>query len=148
MRTGRPREGDSDAQDGIGTTRICPVQSTTRTDARCLPPRDTLRASAHTLPENEVIAKHRSIVAGIVDDQTDEAILDVILQLEVKPDFAELTRFLSGFVLHYRLICATPLCIALDVQLADLDRFEGGYPGLDTRSAAANVALRSTSAAD
>ena len=53
--------------------------------------------SAHALPENEVIAKHRSIFAGIVDDQTDEVILDVILQLEAKPDFAKLTRFLSEF---------------------------------------------------
>ncbi|MBV8520687.1 MAG: hypothetical protein JOY71_00900 [Acetobacteraceae bacterium] len=48
-----------------------------------------------------------------------------------------------------RVVCAKPLCIALDVRLADLDRFEEGYPGLrDTCSAAANVALRSTSAAD
>jgi hypothetical protein len=48
------------------------------------------------LSQDEVIAKHRSIVAGIVDEQTDDAILDFILRLETKADFAELTRVLKG----------------------------------------------------
>jgi 2-methylcitrate dehydratase PrpD len=48
---------------------------------------------------SEVIAKHRSIVSGIVDDSTDDAILDFILQLERKPDFSEMTRILKRFVL-------------------------------------------------
>ena len=48
---------------------------------------------------DEVIAKHRSIVAGIVDESTDDAILDFILHLETKPDFSELTRILQRFVL-------------------------------------------------
>jgi 2-methylcitrate dehydratase PrpD len=48
---------------------------------------------------NEVIAKHRSIVAGIVAPSTDEAILEFILHLETKPDFSELTGILQGFVL-------------------------------------------------
>ena len=52
------------------------------------------------LSQDEVIAKHRSIVAGIVDERTDDAILDFILQLETKPDFAELTRIFKGFVLQ------------------------------------------------
>jgi 2-methylcitrate dehydratase PrpD len=68
----------------------------------------TLSASVHRpkcnprnpLSQDEVVAKHRSIVAGIVDDQTDDAILDFILQLEDKPKFAELTRILRGFVLQ------------------------------------------------
>ena len=46
-----------------------------------------------------MIAKHRSIVAGIVDESTDDAILDFILHLETKPDFSELTRILQRFVL-------------------------------------------------
>ena len=46
-----------------------------------------------------MIAKNRSIVAGILDDRTDDAILDFILQLETKQDFAELTRIFKGFVL-------------------------------------------------
>lgn len=52
------------------------------------------------LSADEVIAKHRSIVAGIVDEQTDDAILDFVLHLETKPDFTELTRVLKGFVLQ------------------------------------------------
>jgi 2-methylcitrate dehydratase PrpD len=48
---------------------------------------------------DEVIAKHRSIVAGIVDESTDDAILDFILHVEMKPDFGELTRILKRFVL-------------------------------------------------
>ena len=48
---------------------------------------------------DEVIAKHRSIVAGVVDESTDDAILDFILHLETKPDFSELTRILKKFVL-------------------------------------------------
>ena len=52
------------------------------------------------LSQDEVIAKHRSIVAGIVDDRTDDAVLDFILQMETKPDFAELTRILKGVVLQ------------------------------------------------
>ena len=36
------------------------------------------------LSQDEVIAKHRTIVAGIVDEQTDDAILDFILGLETK----------------------------------------------------------------
>jgi 2-methylcitrate dehydratase PrpD len=50
---------------------------------------------------DEVIAKHRSIVAGIVDENTDDAILDFILHVEAKPDFSELTRILKRFVLPY-----------------------------------------------
>lgn len=48
---------------------------------------------------DEVIAKHRSIVAGVVDESTDDAILDFILRLETKSDFSELTRVLKRFVL-------------------------------------------------
>jgi 2-methylcitrate dehydratase PrpD len=51
------------------------------------------------LSQNEVIAKHKSIVAGIVDNQTDDALLNFILDVETKPDFSELTRILKGFVL-------------------------------------------------
>ena len=68
----------------------------------------TLSASAqhakgdprNPLSQDEVIAKHKSIVAGIVDDQTDDALLNFILEMETKPDFAELTRVLKGFVLE------------------------------------------------
>jgi 2-methylcitrate dehydratase PrpD len=68
----------------------------------------TLSASAqhakgdprNPLSQDEVIAKHKSIVAGVVDDQTDDALLDFILDVETKPDFAELTRVLKGFVLQ------------------------------------------------
>ena len=49
------------------------------------------------LSQNEVIAKHRSIVAGVVDAQTDDAILDFILGLETKADFTGLTRILKNF---------------------------------------------------
>jgi 2-methylcitrate dehydratase PrpD len=52
------------------------------------------------LSADEVIAKHRSIVAGIVDDRTDDAVLDFILHLETKADFSELTRVLKGFALR------------------------------------------------
>jgi 2-methylcitrate dehydratase PrpD len=48
------------------------------------------------LSQEEVIAKHRSIVAGIVDDHTDDAILDFILDLEAKPDFTGFTRILRN----------------------------------------------------
>jgi 2-methylcitrate dehydratase PrpD len=48
---------------------------------------------------DEVVAKHRSIVAGLVDESTDDAILDFILHLETKPDFSKLTRILRRFVL-------------------------------------------------
>lgn len=48
---------------------------------------------------DEVIAKHRSIVAGVVDQSTDDAILDFVLHLETKRDFSELTRILKRFVL-------------------------------------------------
>ncbi|SAL53631.1 MmgE/PrpD family protein [Caballeronia choica] len=48
---------------------------------------------------DEVIAKHRSIVAGVVDESTDDAILDFILRLETRSDFSELTRILKRFVL-------------------------------------------------
>jgi 2-methylcitrate dehydratase PrpD len=51
------------------------------------------------LSPDEIIAKHRSIVAGIVDEQIDDAILDFILRLETKPDFTELTHMLKAFVL-------------------------------------------------
>jgi 2-methylcitrate dehydratase PrpD len=47
---------------------------------------------------DEVIAKHRSIVAGVVDDSTDDAILDFILRLEAQPDFSGLSRILKRFV--------------------------------------------------
>jgi 2-methylcitrate dehydratase PrpD len=56
--------------------------------------------SRNPLSQDEVIAKHRSIVAGIVGRQTDDAILDFILHVETKPDFTELTRVLKGFVLQ------------------------------------------------
>ena len=49
---------------------------------------------------DEVIAKHRSIVAGIVEESVDEALLDFILHVETKPDFSELTSILKGFVLQ------------------------------------------------
>jgi 2-methylcitrate dehydratase PrpD len=49
---------------------------------------------------NDVIAKHRSIVVGIVDDRVDEALLDFILHIETKPDFSELTKILKQFVLR------------------------------------------------
>ena len=52
------------------------------------------------LSQDEVIAEHKSIVAGIVDDQTDDALLDFILDVETKPDFAELTQVLKRFVLQ------------------------------------------------
>lgn len=52
------------------------------------------------LSEEEVIAKHRSIVAGIADRQTDDAILDFILNVETKSNFNELTRAVKGFVLQ------------------------------------------------
>ena len=68
----------------------------------------TLSASAqhargdprNPLSQAEVIAKHKGIVAGVVDDPTDEAIQDFILHLETKPNFGELTRALKGFVLR------------------------------------------------
>jgi len=47
---------------------------------------------------DEVIAKHCSIVAGIVDDSVDEALLDFILHVETKPDFREFTGILKRFV--------------------------------------------------
>jgi hypothetical protein len=34
-----------------------------------------------------------------VDDQTDDALLDFILDVETKPDFAELTRVRASLVL-------------------------------------------------
>ena len=49
------------------------------------------------LSQDEVIAKHRSIVAGVVDEQMDDAILEFILCLEPKPDSTELTRILRKF---------------------------------------------------
>jgi 2-methylcitrate dehydratase PrpD len=52
------------------------------------------------LSQDEVISKHRSIVAGIVNDQTDDAILDFILHLEMKSDFTELSRLLKGCALQ------------------------------------------------
>ncbi|MBN3753741.1 MmgE/PrpD family protein [Paraburkholderia sp. Tr-20389] len=51
------------------------------------------------LSQDEVIAKHRSIVAGVVDERTDDEILDFILSLETRADFSELTRILKKFVL-------------------------------------------------
>jgi 2-methylcitrate dehydratase PrpD len=68
----------------------------------------TLSASAqyakgdprNPLSQDEVIAKHKSIVAGIVDDRTDDALLDFILAVETKPDFTELTRMLKDFALR------------------------------------------------
>src|SRR5262249_45466909 len=52
------------------------------------------------LSQDEVIAKHKSIDAGILDDQTDDALLDFIIDLETKPNFAELTHVLKRFVLQ------------------------------------------------
>jgi 2-methylcitrate dehydratase PrpD len=49
---------------------------------------------------DDVIAKHRSIVVGIVDDSIDEQLLDFILHIETKPDFSELTRILKRFVVR------------------------------------------------
>src|SRR5262249_20343391 len=51
------------------------------------------------LTEDEVIEKHRSIVAGGVDPQTDDQILQFVHELERKPTFGELTEALKGFVL-------------------------------------------------
>jgi len=51
------------------------------------------------LTEDEVIAKHRSIVAGVLDPQTDDRILHFVHELERQPDFRELTEALKGFVL-------------------------------------------------
>ena len=45
-----------------------------------------------------MIAKLRSIVAGIVDDSVDDALLDFILQVETKLGFCELTGILKRFV--------------------------------------------------
>ena len=39
------------------------------------------------------------VVAGILDDSVDEALLDFILHFETKPDLSELTGILKGFVL-------------------------------------------------
>jgi hypothetical protein len=50
--------------------------------------------------DDEVIAKHRSIVAGVADESTDAAMLEFILRLETKPDFSGLSRILKGFVLQ------------------------------------------------
>jgi len=46
--------------------------------------------SRNPLSLDEVIAKHRSILAGVVDESTDDAILDFILRLETRSDFSEL----------------------------------------------------------
>jgi hypothetical protein len=51
------------------------------------------------LTEDEVIAKHRSIVTGVVDAQTDDRILQFVHELERKTTFRELTEALKGFVL-------------------------------------------------
>jgi 2-methylcitrate dehydratase PrpD len=51
------------------------------------------------LTEDEVIAKHRSIVTGVVDPQTDDRILQFVHELERKPTFRDLTEALKGFVL-------------------------------------------------
>jgi 2-methylcitrate dehydratase PrpD len=51
------------------------------------------------LTEDEVIEKHRSIVTGVVDRQTDDRILQFVHELERKADFRELTEALKGFVL-------------------------------------------------
>jgi 2-methylcitrate dehydratase PrpD len=51
------------------------------------------------LTEDEVIAKHRSIVTGVVDPQTDDRILQFVHELERQPTFRELTEALKGFVL-------------------------------------------------
>ena len=53
----------------------------------------------HPLTEDQVIEKHRSIVAGVVDPQTDDRILQFAHALERKPEFRELTEALKGFVL-------------------------------------------------
>ena len=50
------------------------------------------------LSQGEVIAKHRSIVEGVIDKDTDAAILDFMRSVEKKPDFGELTRILRGFI--------------------------------------------------
>lgn len=51
------------------------------------------------LTEDEVIEKHRSIVTGVVNPQTDDRILQFVHELERKLDFHELTEALKGFVL-------------------------------------------------
>jgi 2-methylcitrate dehydratase PrpD len=51
------------------------------------------------LTEDEVIAKHRSIVMGVMDPKTDDRILQFVHALERKPTFRELTEALKGFVL-------------------------------------------------
>ncbi|ACC76074.1 MmgE/PrpD family protein [Paraburkholderia phymatum] len=51
------------------------------------------------LTVDEVIAKHRSIVAGVIDERADDEILDFVLRLETRRDFNELTRIFKTFVL-------------------------------------------------
>ena len=57
-----------------------------------------LASLRNPLSQNQVIAKHRSIVDGVVDKDTDEAMLDFILSVEKKPDISKLTHILRGFV--------------------------------------------------
>jgi len=45
------------------------------------------------------LAKHKSLVVGAVDDEIDDRILGFNLDLEHKPDFAELSGILRNFVL-------------------------------------------------
>jgi hypothetical protein len=72
-----------------------------------LPDGHTLSASVqhaggdrrNPLSRDEVITKRGSVVAGIVNEQTDDAILDFISGLEMKSDFTELIRVLKGISL-------------------------------------------------
>ena len=54
---------------------------------------------ANPLSEDEVLAKHKSLVVGVVDDEIDDRILGFIFHLEHKPDFAELSGVLRNFAL-------------------------------------------------
>ena len=56
-------------------------------------------APRNLLTEDEVVAKHKSLVLGAVDDDIDDRILRFIFDLEHKPDFAELSGILRNFVL-------------------------------------------------
>jgi len=56
-------------------------------------------APRNLLTEDEVVAKHKSLVVGVVYDDIDDRILRFIFDLERKPNFAELSGILRNFVL-------------------------------------------------
>jgi len=47
------------------------------------------------LTQDEVITKHKGLVSGLVDDSTDDQMLDVILRLEQQPDLSGLSGILQ-----------------------------------------------------